>query len=75
MLADPDSTSTSPMTLEALRNRGLLKALIESLVNPLPFGVDGDKRSDVDFEEKIIRYVIHHTRLMFDESPRSDTAC
>ena len=57
MVSDPDSASTSEATCQALREKGVLDVIIRSLVNPVPFGADGDNHNDVDFEEKIIRYV------------------
>ena len=54
MLSDPSSISTSDMTREALEQRGLLDALINALVHPVPHGPDGETYGDVDFEEKIV---------------------
>ncbi|THH28769.1 hypothetical protein EUX98_g5422 [Antrodiella citrinella] len=58
MLSDPASFSTSELTQRALRERGLLSTLIQSLVSPLPYGPDGESEGDPDFEEKIMS-VIH----------------
>lgn len=57
MLADPSSFSTSESTCDALEQRGLLKALIDALVAPLPHGPDGDSEGDPELEEKIIKCV------------------
>jgi hsp70-interacting protein len=57
MLSDPESASTSEATCRAMRDNGVLEVVIRSLVNPVPFGADGDTTNDVDFEEKIVQYV------------------
>ena len=57
MLAEPSSFSTSELTRNALEQSGLLKALIDALVAPLPHGPDGDSEGDPELEEKIIKYV------------------
>ncbi|KAG1807143.1 armadillo-type protein [Suillus subaureus] len=62
MLSDPSSVSTSALTLSALQNcteegqEGfLLDALISALVEPVPFGVDGEMEKDEEFQENVIR--------------------
>ncbi|KAH9943906.1 nucleotide exchange factors-like protein [Amylocystis lapponica] len=55
MLSDPASFSTSPATLNALQEHGLLDALVSSLASPTPYGPDGESEGDPDFEEKIVR--------------------
>lgn len=55
MLSDPSSTMTSQFTVEALEDRGLLRALVRALTAPVPYGQDGESEGDADFEEKIIR--------------------
>lgn len=54
MMSDPTSVSTSDLTREALENRGILDALLNALVHPVPHGPDGETYGDADFEEKII---------------------
>lgn len=54
MAADPSSFSTSELTREALENRGLLQALLDALVSPVPHGADGEKLGDAEFEEKLV---------------------
>ncbi|KAF8629459.1 hypothetical protein AX15_003438 [Amanita polypyramis BW_CC] len=62
-LASPDRTSTSPQTLQAFLKYGILDAIISGLVNPMPYGEDGDQEGpDVDFEEKGVRLL--HTYLV-----------
>ncbi|KAF8550654.1 Fes1-domain-containing protein [Imleria badia] len=61
MLSDPASVSTSPTTMEALQRddasdgSSLLDALISALVEPVPFGADGENESDVEFQENVVR--------------------
>lgn len=56
MVSDPMSKLTSPTTLNALRDHGLLMMLISALTAPTPHGDDGELEGDTDFEEKIVRY-------------------
>ena len=56
MLSDPSSKWTSPITLNALHEHGLLAALISALTAPVPHGDDGEIEGDVDFEEGIVRW-------------------
>ncbi|KAI0758916.1 nucleotide exchange factors-like protein [Fomes fomentarius] len=55
MVADPSSYATSPSTVRALEERGLLQTLISSLASPVPHGPDGESEGDADFEEKVLR--------------------
>ncbi|KAI0920623.1 hypothetical protein AcW1_002308 [Taiwanofungus camphoratus] len=55
MQLDPSSYSTSPTTLKAFQEHGLLQTLISSLTNPVPYGADGESEGDLDFEEKVTR--------------------
>ena len=55
MLADPRSTETSPATMKALQEQGLLSALISALTAPVPHGADGETERDVTLEEQIVR--------------------
>lgn len=63
MLSDPSSVSTSPIAIEALQRESepggpsLLDALISALVEPVPFGADGENEKDVEFEGNIARLV------------------
>ncbi|CCM00701.1 uncharacterized protein FIBRA_02741 [Fibroporia radiculosa] len=63
MQADPSSFSTSPATFQALTAHGLLPALISSLTSPTPFGADGDREEDADFEEKLVRLLHTYVTL------------
>ena len=55
-LRNPRQTSTSPQTLQAFQKYGISDAVISSLVNPVPYGEDGDQDGpDSDFEEKGVR--------------------
>lgn len=55
-LLNPRRTSTSPQTLQAFQKYGIPDAVVSSLVNPVPFGEDGDQEGpDSDFEEKGVR--------------------
>lgn len=57
MLANPSSFSTSPATLKALEEHGLLQALVSAVTSPTPHGVDGEHEGDADFDEKVMRCV------------------
>jgi len=61
MLSDPASVSTFPTTIAALQRDGgpdgssLLDALISALVEPVPFGADGENERDPEFQENVMR--------------------
>ncbi|KAG2054609.1 Fes1-domain-containing protein [Suillus hirtellus] len=60
MLSDPSSVSTCALTLAAIQEEGeqggsLLDALISALIEPVPFGVDGEIDKDDEFQENIVR--------------------
>ncbi|KAG2344621.1 hypothetical protein BDR05DRAFT_170007 [Suillus weaverae] len=60
MLSDPSSVSTSALTLAAIQEEGeeggsLLDALISALVEPVPFGVDGEIEKDEEFQESVVK--------------------
>ncbi|KAG1829253.1 Fes1-domain-containing protein [Suillus variegatus] len=60
MLSDPASVSTSALTVAAIQEEGeqggsLLDALISALIEPVPFGVDGEIDKDDEFQENIVR--------------------
>jgi hypothetical protein len=57
MLSDPSSSETSPATLIALREHGLLGALVSALTAPTPYGEDGESEGDANFEEIVVRSV------------------
>jgi hypothetical protein len=61
MISDPSSTETSPTTFKALRQQGLLAALISALTTPIPHGLDGEDERDFDLEESILRFVLMST--------------
>ncbi|KAJ7854721.1 nucleotide exchange factor Fes1-domain-containing protein [Mycena olivaceomarginata] len=55
-LASPARTATSPLALPALAAHGLLDTVVAALVQPVPWGPDGDHcGADVDFEETGVR--------------------
>jgi hsp70-interacting protein len=54
MLADPTSTDTSTPTQVAFRDHGILDALLNGLLHPVPHGADGETEGDLDFEEKVV---------------------
>lgn len=64
MLSDPSSTSTSPLVLKAMREEGVLESVLDALVTPVPFGVDGEVEEDVDFEEKCVRQVFYYYKSL-----------
>jgi len=49
------SVATSPIAIDAIARNGVLDALLEALINPLPYGKDGESEGDVDFTEKLVR--------------------
>ncbi|KAG1829275.1 armadillo-type protein [Suillus variegatus] len=60
MLSDPSSVSTSALTLAEIQEEreqwgSLLDALISALIEPVPFGVDGEIDKDDEFQENIVR--------------------
>lgn len=61
MLSDPSSVSTSALTLAAIQegeeegSLSLLDALISTLIEPVPFGVDGEMEKDDEFQENVVR--------------------
>ena len=50
-----ESCATSAVTTQALHRHGLVKPLVDSLVDPVPHGEDGELEGDADYEEKLIR--------------------
>ena len=58
MVADPASSSTFGLVQQALEQDGLLSALVDALVSPIPHGADGEQEGDLDFEDKIIGCVL-----------------
>lgn len=55
MLSNPMSVATAPATLRALREHNILSVLIRELTSPTPYGADGEREGDIDFEEKVVR--------------------
>ena len=55
MLSDPSSTNTSPATMKALLDHGLLTALVSALITPTPYGADGEHEGDIQLEANILR--------------------
>ena len=55
MLSDPSSISTSPATLKALEEHGILQSLVSAVTAPVPHGPDGEREGDADFDEKVVR--------------------
>ncbi|KAG1775639.1 hypothetical protein EV702DRAFT_1115541, partial [Suillus placidus] len=54
--SDPSSVSTSARTLAREKKGGgsLLDALISALIEPVPFGVDGEMEKDDEFQENVV---------------------
>ncbi|KIK38453.1 hypothetical protein CY34DRAFT_772422 [Suillus luteus UH-Slu-Lm8-n1] len=68
MLSDLSSVSTSAFTLAAIQEEGekegslsLLDALISTLIEPVPFGVDGEMEKDDKFQESVVRILYTST--------------
>jgi len=70
MVSDPDSASTTTATMEALQRENmadgssLMDALITALVDPVPFGQDGEYETDTEFQENLVRSVSFHARAL-----------
>ncbi|KAL0952680.1 hypothetical protein HGRIS_006922 [Hohenbuehelia grisea] len=75
MLSDPTSTATSPLALKAVKEHGLLSRVISSLVDPVPYGADGDQTDlDPDYEEKSIRLLHTYTTACNGQIPDFEKA-
>jgi len=62
-LKDPYRIATSELTLDAMREHHIAEYVVDSIVNPLPHGEDGEFReADLDYEEKAMRLV--HTYVV-----------
>lgn len=67
MLSNPTNISTSPVALKALKDHGILSAVVSGLVTPIPYGEDGDQVDlDEDYEEKSIRCARSASRLSLE---------
>jgi hsp70-interacting protein len=55
MLRDPSYISTSGVTVKALEEGGLLKALFAAIISPVPHGKDGDSYGDAELEKSVIQ--------------------
>lgn len=57
-LKDPYRIATSELTLDAMREHRIAEYVVNSIVNPLPHGEDGEfSEADLDYEEKAMRLV------------------
>ncbi|KAG7446738.1 Fes1-domain-containing protein [Guyanagaster necrorhizus] len=55
-LVDPSRAETSSVARRPMEEQGIFAAVVGALVDPLPYGEDGDVlEPDLDFEEKSIR--------------------
>jgi hypothetical protein len=63
MVADPSSTDTSGSTLRAMHEHGLLRAVVDGLVRPVPFGPTGENERDPDFEEKLVGIIFTYATV------------
>lgn len=52
-----ESTATSGVTVSALQEHGITSELVRGLVDPIPYGINGDQEGDTDLEEKLVRSV------------------
>ncbi|KAL4077495.1 armadillo-type protein [Scleroderma citrinum] len=77
MVSDPESVSTTTATMEALRwesrtdSSSLMDALVSALVDPVPFGPDGECEKDTEFQENLVRLL--HTFSVQCNGKFSDT--
>ncbi|KAK0183983.1 adenyl-nucleotide exchange factor, partial [Armillaria mellea] len=61
-LVDPTRTETSAVARGAMEEQGVFARVVGALIDPLPYGEDGDvEEPDVDFEEKSIRLLWTYT--------------
>ncbi|KAK0473777.1 adenyl-nucleotide exchange factor, partial [Armillaria novae-zelandiae] len=61
-LVDPKRADTSAVARGAMEEHGVLARVVGALVDPLPYGEDGDvEEPDVDFEEKSARLLWTYT--------------
>ncbi|KAK0219814.1 adenyl-nucleotide exchange factor, partial [Armillaria fumosa] len=61
-LVDPKRTDTSSVARGPMEEHGILARVVDALVDPLPYGEDGDvEEPDVDFEEKSTRLLWTYT--------------
>jgi hsp70-interacting protein len=61
-LASPDSVNTSKRTVEALESRGIIKKIVQALVDPVLFGQDGEhSEEDAEFMERVLRLLHTYT--------------
>jgi len=61
---DTSRSQTSSIMLEAAQKHGIVDAVLESLVNPLPYGVDGENvEGDADYEGKAASFLRIYTVL------------
>ncbi|EKM82864.1 hypothetical protein AGABI1DRAFT_111428 [Agaricus bisporus var. burnettii JB137-S8] len=75
-LKDPSRTDTSTASLEAFDRYNIVGAVISSVVDPVPFGQDGENdKSDADYEEKAMHllhaYAVQCGRSFVDEDKRT----
>lgn len=57
-LKDPYRIATSELTLDGMRQHHIAESVVDSIVNPLPHGEDGNfNGADLDYEEKAMRLV------------------
>ncbi|KAF9054130.1 armadillo-type protein [Panaeolus papilionaceus] len=55
-LKDPSRSITARPALAAFKKHGIIDAIISSIVNPVPYGEDGENtEADRDYEEKTLR--------------------
>ncbi|GJE88989.1 nucleotide exchange factors-like protein [Phanerochaete sordida] len=66
-MADPGAFATSAATRAALEQRGLLGALVDALVRPVPHGPDGERLGDAEFEEKLVHVLFTYTTSLQGE--------
>ncbi|KAF8068594.1 nucleotide exchange factor Fes1-domain-containing protein [Lyophyllum atratum] len=72
-LHDPSRAATSEPTRAALRKHGVLGAVVQALISPVPTGEDGDVvEPDVDFEEKGVRLLHTYTVLCGEPMPQAE---
>ncbi|KAJ7596496.1 armadillo-type protein [Mycena floridula] len=61
-LRNPEHTFTSPLTITAIHEHGILPVVIRGLTEPQPYGADGDSMGpDHDFEQKSVSLLRTYT--------------
>lgn len=75
-LKDPSRIATSKLTLDAMRTHHIADYVVNSIINFLPYGEDGNLHAfDLDYEEKAMRlvhaYVVTYSAELSDQQKKA----